>query len=93
VRSVTDTIMIAMTPIPPTSSATLESATMTPKNAEVRLLIVSRIWSCVIRSKVFGVPGRSRRSRRNATVARSCARSTAIPGRPLTEMNRLLVSS
>ena len=31
VRSVTDTIMMAITPIPPTMSATLESATMARK--------------------------------------------------------------
>ena len=31
VRSLTETIMIAMTPIPPTSSATLESATIARK--------------------------------------------------------------
>ena len=41
----TETIMMAMTPIPPTSRATLDRATMTPKNAVVRLLMVSRIWS------------------------------------------------
>ena len=41
VRSVTDTIMIAMTPMPPTSSATLESTISTRKNTLVRLLKVS----------------------------------------------------
>ena len=43
VRSVTETIMIAITPMPPTSSATLESATMARKKYEVRLPTTSRI--------------------------------------------------
>ena len=37
VRLVTDTIMIAMTPMPPTSSAMLESTSITRKKADVRL--------------------------------------------------------
>ena len=93
VRSVTETIMMAMTPMPPTRRATPDRATITPKNAEVRLLIVSRIWSWVSRSKVFGTPGRSRRSRRSAIVTRSWARATSTSGRPFTEMNNPLVSS
>ena len=42
VRLVTDTIMIAMTPIPPTISAMLESTSITKKNANVRLSKIPR---------------------------------------------------
>ena len=41
VRSVTDTIMIAMTPIPPTSNATLDNTMSTRKNTPVMALNVS----------------------------------------------------
>ena len=42
VRLVTDTIMIAMTPMPPTISAMLESTSITKKNANVRLSKILR---------------------------------------------------
>jgi hypothetical protein len=90
---VTETIMMAITPMPPTRSATLESATMTPKKAVVRFSMVSRIWSCVITSKVLGTPGLSFRSRLSAAMVRSFARDTEIRGHALAEMNRPLVSS
>src|SRR3989449_7814492 len=93
VRSVTETIMIAMTPIPPTSSATLESTSITTKNAPVNLLNTSRIWSCVIRSKVSGSPGRSPRRRRSCTVTASIAWVTATPPFGLTTSHSAFVSS
>src|SRR2546426_954627 len=93
VRSVTETIMIAMTPIPPTSSATLESTSITRKNAPVSLLNTSRIWSCVIRSKVSGSPGRSPRMRRSCTVTASIAWVTATPPFGLTTSHSAFVSS
>jgi hypothetical protein len=37
VRLVTDTIMIAITPMPPTINAMLESTSITKKNEKVRL--------------------------------------------------------
>ena len=58
VRSVTETIMMAITPMPPTSSATLEIAVITRKNIEVSWSITSRIWSWVMKSKVLGMLGR-----------------------------------
>src|SRR5438552_5121942 len=93
VRSVTETIMIAMTPIPPTSRATLESTSITRKNAPVSLLNTSRIWSCVIRSKVSGSPGRSPRMRRSCTVTASIAWVTATPSLGFTTSQSALVSS
>ena len=93
VRLVTETIMIAITPMPPTSSATLDSTIITRKNTPVILLNVSRIWSCVIRSKVFGSAGRSLRISRSATVTASCASATVTPGRGFTAMNSAFVLS
>src|SRR3989442_93622 len=93
VRSVTETIMIAMTPIPPTSRATLESTSITRKNAPVSLLNTSRIWSCVIRSKVSGSPGRSPRMRRSCTVTASIAWVTATPSFGFTTSHSAFVSS
>ena len=93
VRSVTETIMIAMTPIPPTSRATLESTSITRKNAPVSLLNTSRIWSCVIRSKVSGSPGRSPRMRRSCTVTASIAWVTATPPFGFTTSHSAFVSS
>src|SRR5213596_2573131 len=93
VRSVTETIMIAMTPMPPTNRATLESTSITRKNAPVSLLNTSRIWSCVIRSKVSGSPGRSPRMRRSCTVTASIAWVTATPSLGFTTSQSALVSS
>src|SRR2546425_1005824 len=93
VRSVTETIMIAMTPMPPTSRATLESTSITRKNAPVSLLNTSRIWSCVIRSKVSGSPGRSPRMRRSCTVTASIAWVTATPPFGFTTSHSAFVSS
>ena len=42
VRLVTETIMMAMTPIPPTISAILDSTSITKKNAPVRLSKIPR---------------------------------------------------
>src|SRR3989442_1540015 len=93
VRSVTETIMIAMTPIPPTNRATLESTSITRKNAPVSLLNTSRIWSCVIRSKVSGSPGRSPRMRRSCTATASIASVTATPSLGFTTSHSAFVSS
>src|SRR5438128_4543279 len=93
VRSVTETIMIAMTPMTPTSRATLESTSITRKKAPVSLLNTSRIWSCVIRSKVSGSPGRSPRMRRSCTVTASIAWVTATPSLGFTTSQSALVSS
>ena len=46
VRSVTEIIMMATTPTPPTMSPTPDSATMTAKKPAVMLLKESRILSC-----------------------------------------------
>src|SRR5438093_10171126 len=88
VRLVTDTIMIAITPIPPTRSAMLESTSMTKKNANVRLSKMPRTWSDVSKSKVLGSPTRSPRRRRSCSVAASIARATLTSGRGLTRMIR-----
>ncbi len=93
VRSVTDTIMIAITPIPPTSSATLDSASITRKKTLVSWLNTSRIWSCVIMSNELGSPARRPRMRRSCTVTASCARLTDTPSFGLTTIHRALVSS
>src|SRR6266540_1522221 len=88
VRLVTDTIMIAITPIPPTRSAMLESTSITQKNAKVRLSKMPRTWSDVRRSKLLGSPTRSPRKRRSCSVAASIARATLTSGRGLTRMIR-----
>src|SRR2546422_8041851 len=93
VRSVTETIMIAMRPMPPTSRATLESTSITRKKAPVSLLNTSRIWSCVIRSNVSGSPGRSPRMRRSCTVTASIAWVTATPSFGFTTSHSAFVSS
>ena len=93
VRLVTDTIMIAMTPIPPTSSPTLDSTIITRKKTPVILLKVSRIWSWVIRSKLFLSAGRRRRISRIAIVTASCACSVVTPGVGLTGMYNAFVLS
>ena len=60
----------------------------------MRLLIVSRIWSWVMRSKVFGTPGRSlplAPERHGDQVLGP--RHVHLGTRGFTEMNRPLVSS
>src|SRR5438552_1684364 len=86
VRLVTDTIMIAITPIPPTRSAILDSTSITKKNANVRLSKMPSTWSDVSRSKLLGSPTRSPRERRSCSVAASIARATLTSGRGLTRM-------
>src|SRR2546428_4218022 len=86
VRLVTDTIMIAITPIPPTRSAILDSTSITKKNANVRLSKMPSTWSDVSRSKLLASPTRSPRRRRSCSVAASIARATLTSGRGLTRM-------
>jgi hypothetical protein len=76
--------MIAITPIPPTSRPTLDSTIITRKNTAVILLKESRIWSCVIRSKLFLSAGRSLRISRSAIVTASWACAVVTPGFGLT---------
>ena len=93
VRSVTDTIMIAITPMPPTRSATLDRAIITRKNAEVSLSMMPRIWSWVRMSKLLGVAGCRPRTRRSAMIVASLASSIATPRAATTTMNNDWVSS
>src|SRR6266480_2243314 len=86
VRLVTDTIMIAITPIPPTRSAILDSTSITKKNANVRLSKMPSTWSDVSRSKLLCSSSRSHRERRSCSVAASIARATLTSGRGLTRM-------
>ena len=86
VRLVTDTIMIAITPIPPTRSAILDNTSITKKNANVRLSKMPSTWSDVSRSKLLGSPTRRPRERRSCSVAASIARATLTSGRGLTRM-------
>src|SRR5436190_1949004 len=88
VRLVTDTIMIAITPIPPTRSAILDSTSITKKNANVRLSKMPSTWSDVSRSKLLASPTRSPRRRRSCSVAASIARATLTSGRGFTRMIR-----
>src|SRR2546430_1477408 len=71
VRLVTDTIMIAITPIPPTRSAILDSTSITKKNANVRLSKMPTTWSAASRSKLVGSPTRSPRERPSCSAPRS----------------------
>ena len=77
VRSVTEIIMIATTPIPPTMRPTMESATITILNIKVLLFTASRYLSWVTTSNVFGWPGRRPRMARRATVTSSIASCSA----------------
>ena len=61
VRSVTAIIMMAMTPTPPTINATDDSAIMIAKNAAVKRLKVSTIWSWRTTAKLLSSPGPSPR--------------------------------
>ena len=93
VRSVTLIIITAITPMPPTSSATHDSTIITRKKTPVSLLKVSRIWSCVIMSKLLWSAGRRRRISRSAIVTASCASPTVTPGCGFTGMNSAFVLS
>ena len=73
VRSVTEIIMMATTPTPPTISATLESAIITTKKPAVILLNASRTRSWVTIAKLFASAGLSPRAPRMAAVTWSCA--------------------
>ena len=75
VRSVTEIIMIATTPTPPTISATLESAIITMKNPAVILLNASSTRSWVTMAKLFGLAGLRPRALRRAAVTSSWASS------------------
>ncbi len=66
VRSVTEIIMMAITPTPPTRRATEDRPSMTMKKTPVILLNVSRICSWRMMAKLFGSAGRSRRMERMA---------------------------
>jgi hypothetical protein len=76
VRSVTEIIMMATTPTPPTMSPTLDSAIITIKNAAVILLKLSRMRSCPTIAKLSGSPGLRPRLVRSAAVTWSCASCT-----------------
>ena len=76
VRSVTEIIMMATTPTPPTMSPTLDSAIMTMKNAPVTLLKVSSSLSCVTIAKLFSWLGLRPRLIRSAAVTSSIACGT-----------------
>ncbi len=84
VRSVTEIIMIATTPTPPTSSPTADSAIITRKKMPKILLYVSNSLSCVMIAKFDSRPGRSPRITRSAAVTSSMAWSGDTPSRGFT---------
>jgi hypothetical protein len=63
VRSVTEIIMIATTPTPPTSSPTAESVRPMTNSVPNSLSNVSVMRSCVTRPKLFGCVGAGRGAR------------------------------
>src|SRR6266702_1282506 len=73
VRSVTEIIMIATTPTPPTINAMDESTSMTRKNMPVTLFQESSSLSWVTIEKLFSCPGLSPRSERNVATTSSMA--------------------
>ena len=79
VRSVTEIIMIATTPTPPTMSPTLESAIITTKKPAVILLNASSTRSWVTTAKLFASAGLRPRALRKAAVTSSCASSVVAP--------------
>ena len=85
VRSVTEIIMIAITPTPPTRSPTLESASMTRKKPLVRLLKVSSSRSWVMTAKLLSSDGRRPRLDRSAAITSSWAWATVTPSWGMTE--------
>src|SRR5213075_802850 len=75
VRSVTEIIMMAMTPIPPTINPTNDSAHISIRATFVKSSMALVYTSCVMASKLFFWPGRSPRIVRIAIVTSSMARS------------------
>src|SRR5881409_3442349 len=73
VRSVTEIIMMATTPTPPTASPTIESTIITTRSTSVVLFTLSRNFSWDTTAKLFSCPGRSPRATRSATVTSSIA--------------------
>src|SRR5438128_12272567 len=80
VRSVTETIMIAITPTPPTSSPTAERASITMRTSSVVLLRLSRNFSWLTTAKLLSWPGRRCRRRRSASVTSSIACAVVAAG-------------
>ncbi len=81
VRSVTEIIMIATTPTPPTINPTADSTIMTRKNIPKILLYVSNSWSCVMIAKLLSTPGRRPRRARIAAITSSIASSRVTSSR------------
>src|SRR5690606_31948749 len=73
--------------------ATLDSAIITRKNADVSESMMSRIWSAVTTSNELGCPGRSARSNLSAVIAASVATGTGTVRAASTVMKSELVSS
>src|SRR5438094_456842 len=80
VRSVTEIIMIALTPHPPTSSPTAERASITMRTSSVVLLRLSRNFSWLTTAKLLSWPGRRCRRRRSASVTSSIACAVVAAG-------------
>ena len=91
VRSVTEIIMIATTPTPPTSNPTELSAIITRKNIPKILLYTSNSFSCVRIAKFDSRLGRSPRIARSAAVTSSITTScdTPSPGLMTIDMKRI----
>ena len=90
VRSVTEMVMMAITPMPPTISAIDEITTSASRMARVNWLRMPRIESAVSRSKSFSSSSRSRwRLRRISSTSRiSCSREYPSRGDTRIWMNR-----
>ncbi len=71
VRSVTEIVMIATTPTPPTISPMDESTSITRKNIPVTLFQESSSLSCVTMEKLFSWAGLSSRRERSAAITSS----------------------
>ena len=80
VRSVTEIIMIATTPTPPTIRAIDESTSITRKNIPVTLFQESSSLSCVTMEKLFSWPGLSPRSERSVATTSSIDCCWVYPG-------------
>ena len=75
VRSVTEIIMIATTPTPPTINPTADRTNITRKNTPVSRFHVSNSLSCVMIAKSLGRPGRRPRMARSTAVTSSMVAS------------------
>jgi len=73
VRSVTEIIMMATTPTPPTISPMDESTSIARKNMPVTWFHESSSLSCVTIEKLFSWPGLSPRSERSVATTSSIA--------------------